>query len=281
MSKKVVLAVSYIVLIAALLITLFPVVYTLLSSFKSNMEIMTDPARIIPREFSLENYIKAWTSEEFNVPRMLVNSLYYTIINMTIILLISSMAGYVFSRGDFPGKKIVFGCFISLMFIHGTSISIYPQFEVLNALHIGKGLNGLLFMNLFAIPITNIYLVRGFVDTLPRELDEAAAMDGCGFFGTFIRIILPMLKPVLATIGILAFNGSWNAYLMPAIFTTTKPEQQTLMVGLMALKSSSGAATNWALMMAGSIIALFPVLIAYGFGNKYFVDGIAAGAVKG
>ncbi len=281
MSRKFSLTVSYIILILALLIMLFPVVYTLLSSFKSNMEIMTEPERIIPREFSFENYIKAWTSEEFNVPRMLLNSLYYTIINVTITLTISSMAGYVFSRGNFPGKKIVFGCFISLMFIQGTSISIYPQFEVLNALHIGKGLNGLLFMNLFSIPIANIYLVRGFVDTLPKELDEAAAIDGCGFFGTFLRIILPLLKPVLATIGILAFNGSWNAYLLPAIFTTTKPEQQTLMVGLMALKSSSGAATNWALMMAGSIIALFPVLIAYAFGNKYFVDGIAAGAVKG
>lgn len=281
MTKKPVLAISYAILIIALLITLFPVFYTLTSSFKTNMEIMTEPARIIPKELSFENYIKAWSSDEFNVPRMLANSLYYTIVNMTVILLISSMAGYVFSRASFPGKKIVFGCFISLMFIQGTSITIYPQFEVLNALHIGKGLNGLLFMNLFAIPITNMYLVRGFVDTLPKELDEAAAIDGCGFFATFVKIILPLLKPVLATIAILSFNSSWNAYLLPAIFTTTKPEQQTLIVGLMALKSSSGAATNWALMMAGSVIALVPVLVAYGFCNRYFVDGIAAGAIKG
>ncbi len=272
---------SYALLIIAVAVTLFPVLYTLSASFKTNMEILTEPARLIPREFSFDNYIQAWTSEEFNVPRMLTNSIYYTVISVVITLATCAMSGYVFARGEFPGKKVVFGCFISLMFIQTTSITIYPKFEILNFLHMDKGLNSLLFLQLFGIPIANMYLVRGFVESLPKELDEAAAIDGCSFFGTFVKVILPLLKPSLATIGILSFNGSWNSYLMPAIFTTTKPEQQTLMIGLMALKSSSGAATNWSLMMAGSIIALLPVLVAYAFGNKYFVDGIAAGAVKG
>ena len=92
---------------------------------------------------------------------------------------------------------------------------------------------------------------------------------------------MPLLKPILATIAILSFQGSWNDYLLPAIFTTTKPEQRTLIVALVALKNSSGAATNWNLMLAGAVIALFPVLVAYGIGNKYFISGLASGAVKG
>ena len=138
-----------------------------------------------------------------------------------------------------------------------------------------------MFLGLFSIPVVNIYLIRGFIDALPKELDESARIDGCSFAGTFFRIIMPLLKPVLATIGILTFNTSWNDYITPNIFTATKPEQQTLIVGLMALKNSDGAATNWNLMLAGSVIALIPVLVAYAFGNQYFVSGLASGAVKG
>ncbi len=279
--NKIALLISHIILFAAVIVTLFPVLYTLLSSFKTNIEIMTEPARLIPHEFTFDNYINAWNSEEFNVSRMLVNSLYYTLCSVAITLFISSMAGYVFARGVFPGKTFVFACFTSLMFIKGGGLEIYPKFQILNALNIDSGLNALIFLGLFGVPITNFFIVKGFVKSLPKELDEAAEIDGCNFMSTFFRIILPLLLPVMATIGILSFNGSWNSYIMPAIFTTTKPEQQTLMVGLMALKSSSGAATNWALMMAGSVIALIPVLIAYAFGNRFFVSGLSAGAVKG
>ena len=101
------------------------------------------------------------------------------------------------------------------------------------------------------------------------------------FFRTFISIIFPLLKPIIATIGILAFQSSWNEYLLPTLFTLTRPEQRTLIVGVVALKSSGEAASSWNLMLAGSAIAIIPVLIAYAFGNKYFIQGIASGAVKG
>ena len=113
------------------------------------------------------------------------------------------------------------------------------------------------------------------------ELDEAAKIDGCGFVGIFAKIIFPLLKPILATIAILTFQGSWNDYLSPLIFTMSKPEQRTLIVGIVQLKSTGEAAASWNLMLAGTTIALIPVLIAYIFANRYFVEGIAAGAVKG
>lgn len=273
--------ISYLILTAALALTLLPLVYTITSSFKSNMEIMTNPGQLLPETFTLDNYREAWTNSNFNVGRMLWNSTYYTVFNVIVTMTLSAMGGYVFARGNFRGKKLIFTCFVSLMFIQTGGISIYAVFQVLSAVHMTSSIWALMLTKVFGVPIVNIYLVKGYIETLPRALDEAAQIDGCGFFRIFYTIILPLLKPVMATVGILAFQASWNDYLMPTIFTISLPKQQTLIVGLMAMKNSSGAATSWNLMLAGSVIALLPVLAAYAIGNKYFVSGLAAGAVKG
>lgn len=273
--------ISYLILTAALVLTLLPLVYTITSSFKSNMEIMTNPGQLLPETFTLDNYREAWTNSNFNVGRMLWNSTYYTVFNVIVTMTLSAMGGYVFARGNFRGKKLIFTCFVSLMFIQTGGISIYAVFQVLNAVHMTSSIWALMLTKVFGVPIVNIYLVKGYIETLPRALDEAAQIDGCGFFRIFYTIILPLLKPIMATVGILAFQASWNDYLMPTIFTISLPKQQTLIVGLMAMKNSSGAATSWNLMLAGSVIALLPVLAAYAIGNKYFVSGLAAGAVKG
>lgn len=273
--------ISYLILTVALALTLLPLVYTLTSSFKSNMEIMTNPGQLLPETFTLDNYREAWTNSNFNVGRMLWNSTYYTIFNVIVTMTLSAMSGYVFARGNFRGKKLIFTCFVSLMFIQTGGISIYAVFQVLNAVHMTSSIWALMLTKVFGVPIVNIYLIKGYIETLPRALDEAAQIDDCGFFKIFYKIILPLLKPIMATVGILAFQASWNDYLMPTIFTISLPKQQTLIVGLMAMKNSSGAATSWNLMLAGSVIALLPVLVAYAIGNKYFVSGLAAGAVKG
>ena len=114
-----------------------------------------------------------------------------------------------------------------------------------------------------------------------KEMDEAATIDGCGLGGIFLKVIVPLLQPVLTTIGILAFQSSWNETLMPMIFTISNPAQRTLSAGLYALKNVGESASQWNLMMAGSVISMFPVLVVYAIGNKYFVSGLANGAVKG
>ena len=272
---------EYIILIAVLLCTVFPILYTICASFKSNIEILTKPASMFPEKWTFSNYIETWNSPSFKVGSMLRNSIIYTLFNVAVTVTIASTSGYVFARGEFTGKKLVFACFTVLMFVKTGGLEIYPKFQILNTINMTSGLHALMFLHLFGIPIVNIYLVKGFVESLPKELDEAAQIDGCSFIGTFFKIIMPLLTPILATIALLAFQGSWNDYVMPTIFTSTKPEQQTLIVGLMALKSSSGAATNWGLMLAGSVIALLPVLVAYAIGNRYFIAGLASGAVKG
>lgn len=271
----------YMILTVFLVLIMFPIVYIILSSFKTNVEIMTEPAKLLPAKWSLENYVSAWTSEKLNVGRMFFNSTWFTVLTVIIILLTSSVCGYVFERGRFKLKKVIFAVFSSLMFISLGSITIYPQFEVLSLFNLSKSLMGLVILTCFGIPVVNMYLVKGFIAALPKELDESARIDGCTFTGIFFRIILPLLKPIMSTIAVLTFNGSWNSYIMPAMFTMTRTDQQTLIVGIMALKNSGQGASQWNLMLAGTVIAMIPILVVYAAANKYFVSGLIEGAVKG
>lgn len=281
MIKKSEKFILYLILIVLTVITVFPIIYTAAASFKTNIEIMTDPARILPKNPSFENYIQAWTHPDFQFGRLTWNSTYYTVISVFIALMQSSMCGYVFARGNFPFKKVVFACFSALLFIKLGGVSIYATFKVLNLVNLTNSLWALMLVHFFSVPIVNIYLVKGYVEALPNALFEAAKIDGASFIGIFLKIVLPLLKPLMATIAIFAFQASWNDYIMPAIFTSTVPSQRTLMVGLMAIKNSSGAATSWNLLLAGSTMTLIPILVAYGFGNRYFIQGLTAGAVKG
>ena len=273
--------VTYLILAIVAVITIIPILYTVAASFKSNMEIMTNPGSIFPHKPTFDNYKEAWDSEFLDISRMTVNSLIYTIICMTIHCFIASTAAYVFARSEFKFKKLIFVVFSSLMFINLGTITVYPLFEILKPLHLNQSLWGLIVVKCFGIPIVHIYLIKSYIETISKEIDEAAIIDGCSFIGIFFRIMVPIIKPILATVALLAFQGSWNEYLLPAIFTMTEPEQKTLIVGIMALKNADGAATSWNLMLAGSAIAIAPVLVAYAVANKYFVAGITAGAVKG
>lgn len=271
----------YVILIAVLVIVMFPLLYIIFASFKSNMELMAAPEKILPQEWILDNFREAWTSEVMDVGHMFLNSVWFTVSSVIVTLITSAVSGYVFARGDFKFKKIIFAMFSSLMFVNLGSITIYPQFEVLSLFGLNKSLVGLVVLTCFGIPIVNMYLVRSFVNSLPKELDESAKIDGCTFTGRFFRIILPLLKPIMATIAVLTFNSSWNSYIMPAMFTLTNPKQQTLIVGIMALKNSGNGASQWNLMLAGTVIALIPVLVVFAIANRYFVAGLTEGAVKG
>lgn len=273
--------VLYMILGIIFLFVVFPLLYIFASSFKTNAELMAHPERLLPQEFTLDNYVRAWKSDSFQAGIMLFNSIWYSAISVIITLFLSAVTGYVFARGQFRGKKLVFGVFTSLMFISLGSITVYPQFEVLSLIGVNRSLWGLILIQCFGVPVVNMYLVRGFVNGLPKELDEAATIDGCTFTGILFRIILPLLKPVMATLAILSFQSSWNSYLMPAIFTMTMPRQQTLIVGIMALKNSESAAVSWDLMLAATMMAIIPVLILFFFCNRMITRDVAAGALKG
>ena len=271
----------YVFLTILAFVTLFPILYIALSSFKPNSEILAHPDWIFPRSFTMENYSQVWKSDLFDFKVMITNSIIYTLVCVAINVMVSSCAAYAFARGDFKFKKTIFILFSSIMFVSMGGVTIYPMFDVLNMVNLNRGLLGLMVVKLFTVPIVNIYLIRSYILSLPYEIEEAAIIDGSSFAGAFFKIVMPLLKPILATVAILSFQGSWNEYLLPTIFTQSVPKQRTLIVGIVALKSSGEAASSWNLMLAGSTLTILPVLIAYTIGNKYFISGLASGAVKG
>ena len=171
--------------------------------------------------------------------------------------------------------------FSALMFISMGPITIYPTLRIVSALKLEKSLMGLLVTRFFGIPVIEMYMVKGFIDSLPKAFDESAKLDGCTFIGILFRVIAPMLKPLLATLAILAFKSSWNEYITPAIYTMTAPKQQTMMVQIMALKNSGQGAADWTLLFMAAIIMVIPVLIIFIIFNKQITESITAGAIKG
>ena len=277
--QKAVMFVIWVLMVILAIITIFPVVYIVLGSFKSNVELLVGGSNIFPSEWHFENYVQAWTGAKFATYTW--NSVVISVGVMLISLFISTMAGYVFSRSHFRGKNLIYGIFVAFMFINVGSVSIRPLFELATAVHLTESLIPIILISVGTGQATYIFLSRGFVDSVPRELDEAAKIDGCTFFQTFIRIILPVLKPVMGTIALLSFRQGWNEYIMPLVFTMARDNLRPLTVGVNMLKATGGGAAAWNVMFAGASIAVVPMLIIYIIFNRNFMSGSTAGAVKG
>lgn len=277
--KTISAAIIYIVLSVIFVIVIFPVVYTILGSFKGNMELLTEGNSLFPKKFVLENYVQAWNMGNF--AKYTWNSIFMsgTIVLGTIFT--STIAGYCFERGNFPFKSALFLMVVSSMFVNLGSLTLYPQFAIAKVFGINRSLWGVIIIRVFGLNVTNLFITRSYIRSISKEIDESAKVDGCSFFAIYVKIILPLLKPLIATIAILEFRHAWNDYLMPMVFTLSNPERMPLIVGIMNLKGSGAAASSWNLMLAGSAIALIPMIIVYLIFNRYFIEGLTAGAVKG
>lgn len=260
-------------------IILLPLIYVFFGSFKTTQEILTGKGRLLPETFIFDNYVQAWEMADFKTYTW--NSVYYAFFVVVANIITSTMGGYVFARGNFPGKKLVFSILTSTMFICLGTISIYPTLQIAKAIHISNSLWGVIIVRIFGINVSYMYITRGFVNSIPKELDESAKMDGCGFFQNYVRIIFPLLKPAIASIGILSFRSAWNDYLLPMVFTMANTKNATISVGLVALKGQSDAAASWNLILAGAMISIVPIILVYLIFNRYFTSGITSGAVKG
>lgn len=269
----------YVFLIGVFIFAIFPVIYAFLASFKSTAEILTTSVNLIPKKFLVANYIEAWKMASFG--RYTWNSIYMSFIVVIATIVTSTMCGYVFSRGEFPGKGLIFGVFTSTMFISLGSIGLFPLLGIAKFLGIHDSLWGVIIIKVFGVNIANIYLVKSYLNSVSKEIDEAAVIDGCGFFRIYWNIIFPLLKPIVATVGLLTFRETWNDYLLPMVFTMTNLDQAPLTVGIISLKNSGTVASAWNLMLAGTMISVLPLVIVYLFLNRYFVAGLTNGAVKG
>ena len=167
------------------------------------------------------------------------------------------------------------------MFVSLGSLTLYPQLMIAKVFGINKSLWGVIIIRVLGMNVTNLFVARAYIRTISPEIDESAKVDGCTFFQIYRSIIFPLLKPLVATLAILEFRFAWNDYLMPMVFTLSNPKRMPLVVGIMNLKGSGAAASSWNLMLAGTSIAIVPMVLVYLMFNRYFIEGLTAGAVKG
>ena len=271
------LLLKWVFLIVLILFTLYPVAYALLGSVKTNFE-LTLGGSFLPKEWMFSNYQVAFRHGNFG--RYTLNSVIVASTVTILALCTASMAGYVFARRNFPGKKLIQSMYMAFMFISLGSVTIYPLFLLFNRLGMTKNLSALALV-MTGGQAANVFLINGFIRSVPRELDEAAFIDGCTPFQVFYIMILPMIRPILAVVMLFSFRSAWNDYITSLIMSIGNSKLRTLTVAVVQLKYSANAAAEWHIMLAGASIALVPVLIIYSFTHKQFIAGLSAGAVKG
>lgn len=268
--------VMWLFLLATAVLTLFPVLMTVTGSLKSGAELMSGGG-LLPKEWQFANYAQAW--KQTNFAQYTWNSVFLSVMVTVGTLLVAAMAAYVVDRRKFPGKSLYVGIQASTMFISVGAVVLRPQFDLMVKLHLNTTLWGVILI-LISAHASTFFILLGFFKAIPRELDEAAMIDGSGFIRSFYTIILPLLTPGLGVSGLFAFRHAWNEYILPLVFTMTNPKLQTLTVGLANLRYGSSAAMQIHLMMAGACLSILPMLVVYMIANKSFMQ-VTAGSIKG
>lgn len=268
---------KWIFVISMCVFTLYPVIYTLLGSFKTNAE-LTLGGGIFPEHWRFDNYTYAFSKLDFG--KYTLNSVVLAVLTVVFTLVTASMAAYIVARRNFPGKKILTTAYLLSMFVSVGSVALYPTYNLLHAIGLTSNMTGLALL-LTGGQAANIFMISGFIRNVPKELDEAAYIDGAGTFRIFWTIIIPAIKPILGVVALFAFRTAWNEFVTAQVFTMSNPGLKTLSVAVANLRYSANAAAEWHIMTAGASIALIPILIVYLFANRQFITGLTAGAVKG
>ncbi len=253
---------------------IFPLLWMVASSFKTQETIFRDTG-LFPSAFHIENYYHAWVEGGFG--RYFLNSIFYTVAVVIGIIVISSMAAYAFSRFRFPGRNAMFIMFMAAMMIPipGSFVSLYV---LLNKLHLRNTAAGYILCMINVGLSTSIFLLKTFFDKMPKELEDAARIDGCSKLGIWRHVALPLAKPVLAVVVVFNALNVWNEYILALIIFDSK-SLMPLQVGLM--KFQGEFLTQYPLLMAGLTITALPIIIVYLLMQKYIVKGVTQGALVG
>jgi multiple sugar transport system permease protein len=266
---------GYAVLTTFALMFVLPFALAISASFKSRPEARANPLALIPEEPTLRAYE---IMGQFQVPRWAFVSIVVTVSVTLGRLFLNSLAGYALARLDFPFRRVVFALVVATLAIPGIVLAI-PRFLVLGQLGMLNTWGGLILP--LAVDAFGIFLMKQFFESIPREMEEAARMDGATTFQTFSRVVLPLAVPGLIALTILSFQGSWNEFLHPLIAAPSEPSLRTLPVGLALLRGAFGEQLDFPLLMGASVLTTIPVAIIFFTFQRYFVQGVAASGVKG
>lgn len=263
----------YLILLFFVFIFLFPVIWILLSSFKTQSELFTYPLTFLPEQFTVNNYIEAFDSGEFSL--FFRNSAFVAVISTAITIIINIMSGYALSKYIFKGRDIIFYIMIATLMIPLQVIMI-PIFILEKNLGLLNNLWGIIIPP--AATPTGVFLARQYMMTIPNSLIESARIDGAGEWFIFVRIILPLAKPIIATLAIFSFMWRWNDFLWPFIVIS----RQKLYTIQLALSNFVGQFdVKWSKLLSMTVIAIIPMVLVFFLFQKYFIKGLTAGGVKG
>lgn len=276
--KTIIRVVQYTFLIMFCSVIIYPVLYAVLGSFKSNYEV-TLGGTLWPKEWLFSNYPEAW--KQFDFFRYALNSVFLSGVTTIFSLLLCTMCGFCLARKQFKGKKVLEKTILATMFVSIGTVTLRPIYLMMVKCNLHNSLWPVVFIILSANMGTYIFLVSKFIATIPKELDEAAYIDGAGTFRVYWQVILPLIKPILGVVGLFSFRSAWNDYINSNIFTMTQPQLRPLTVGVVSLRYGVMSAAQWNIMLAGAAMSIVPMLIIYAFTNKTFIAGLSAGAVKG
>jgi len=275
--NRIALAMSsrYAVLVVGAVVTCVPFLMMVSTSFKKQTFVLEIPPQLWPHDPTTGNYSEAWTSTGF--AQYFLNSVAVALCTVAGVLLIGAMMAYAFARFDFPGKRPIFLGLIATLMIPGMML-IIPQYLIARDLHLLDSRAGLVLFYIAGQLAFTTFLIRGFIITIPRELDEAMLIDGAGPLRIFWSLILPLSRPALATAGIFSFLGAWDEFVW-AVTIIDSPEKRTLPIAIALFQGEH--ATSWGLVFAASVIAVVPVITVFVLFQRQFVAGVQAGALKG
>ncbi|NMO97861.1 carbohydrate ABC transporter permease [Paenibacillus lemnae] len=267
---------SVLILLGYGVLVVYPLTWTLISSFKTTEEFYASPFAL-PQSLNFDNYVQAF--ERAQIGDYFINSIFVTVLSLAVCNILGFAAAYVITRYRFTFLQVLKRFYIGALFFP-VAFSIVPLFMLLNRIHLLDSLVGLsLVYAVSAIPFT-IYLLTGFLASIPKDYEESAKIDGCSLFGILFRIIAPMAKPGIITITIFNVMNFWNEYIYALSFITTE-SKRTLTLGLAYLMEVQRYATDWGALFAGLVVVMVPTLIVYALLQNRITAGLNMGGLKG
>ena len=267
---------AYLGVIIVAILVILPFLWMVVSAFKSQRELFAYPPTFFPKVWKVENFIEAASRGSISFWQMFLNTMKIALPSTIFNIIFSSLAGYAFARLKFPFRDTIFMCFIAAMMVP-FAITLIPRFLMFKDLGFYDTYIPLIVPVMFGTPFS-IFLTRQFFLTLPKELEEAAIMDGCSHFRIWAQIFMPLCKPIIATLSVFQFQSSYNDFMGPVIYIASDAKF-TVQMGLSSFRNSF--TSRYDLIMAGSILAVIPVMILFICCQKYIVRGIAMSGMKG
>ncbi|OBY81365.1 sugar ABC transporter permease [Paenibacillus sp. KS1] len=258
-------------------LVIYPLLWSILGSFKTNQQFLLNAPWSLPEwPFEWANFTTVWNN--YHLGTYFMNSLIVTVVSTVLALLLSSTTSYIIARFPFRGSMALYNLYLSSMMIP-LILGLIPLFFLLSNLHLDNSLLGLILVYTVTNLPFGVFVLVGFFRSMPKELDEAASIDGSSHYGVFFRIMLPLAKPGLISVGMMNVLNIWNEYIIGTVLVND-PEKYTIPVGIAIMQAEMQYRTEWGPLFAGLLLSIIPVLILYMIFQKQITSGMMAGAIK-